>query len=78
MAFEQLAIGGLEKSSAAEGEDRGARQRGQDEVELMMLEGAEAAFAAGGEEFGNGAVDAGDLGVEIGQRAGKPGCEKIA
>ena len=37
----------------------------------MMLDGAEAAFAAGGEEFGNGAVDARDLGIEIDQRAGK-------
>ena len=78
VAVEQLAIGGLEEGSAAEGEDRWALQRGEDEVELMMLDGAEAAFAAGGEEFGNGAVDARDLGIEIGQRAGKLLCEKTA
>lgn len=71
VAAEQFAIGGLEEGSAAQGENRRAPQSGEDEVELMMLDGAESAFAAGGEEFGNGAVDAGNLGIQIDQRTGK-------
>ena len=34
----------------------------------MVLDGAEAAFTAGGEETGDGAVDARDLLIEIGER----------
>src|SRR5208282_6347654 len=78
VASEQLAIGRLEEGSAAQGEDRRALKSGEDEVELMMLDGAEAAFAAGGKEFGDGAVVARDLGVEIDQRASQLAGEETA
>jgi len=68
---EQLAIGLLKERSAAESEDRGPRQARQDEVEVRVFDGAEAALTAGGEELGNGAVNARDLLIEIDERAGK-------
>ncbi len=71
VAGEELAICGLEKCASAQGQHRGTRQARQDEVEMMMLDGAESAFATRGKQIGNRAVSARDLHIEIDKRAGK-------
>jgi hypothetical protein len=71
MAGKELAIGGLEERAATQGQHRGTPQAGKNEVKMMMLNSAEAAFTTGGKELGNGAVGARDLDIEIDERAGK-------
>ena len=68
VAGEQVAIGLLGIRSSTQGKDGRTRQGSQDEVEVIVLDGAEAAFTARGEEAGNGAVDARNLLVEVGER----------
>ncbi len=43
----EFAIGGLEEGSATQGQHRGTREAGKNEVEMMVLDGSKAAFAAG-------------------------------
>ena len=71
VAGKKLAIGGLEECSATQGEHRGPLEAGKNAIEVMVLDGSEAAFATGGKEFRNGAVDACDLDIEVDEGAGK-------
>jgi hypothetical protein len=78
VAGEQFAVGRLEERSSAQSKNRRTRQARQDEVEVMVLDGAEAAFTARGEDLWNGAVNARDLEIEIGERAAKMVGEKVS
>jgi hypothetical protein len=75
VAGEKLAVGGLEKRSATEGEHGGTRKARKDAAEVMMFDGAEATLAEVGKEAGNGTMDTRNFEVEIDERAGKAGGE---
>jgi hypothetical protein len=78
MAGEQFAIGRLEERATAQGEDRRPRQTGKYAMEMMMLDGAEAAFSTRGKQPGDLAVNALDLLIKIDQGAAKPTGEKAS
>jgi hypothetical protein len=78
VAREEFAIGGLKERASTEGEDRRPGETGEEEIEMMVLDGAEAALASGGEQIGNGAVSAGDFDIEIDERAGQPEREEAS
>ena len=67
--FKELPICLLQKGAAAQREHCRAHPWGEDAVQFVVLDGAEAAFAASGEELGNRAVDARNLLIEIDERA---------
>lgn len=71
MAGEELTIGGLDKSAAAESENRGTWEARKNALQMMMLDGPEAALAARGKQIGDGAVNARNFGVEVDERTGE-------
>jgi hypothetical protein len=76
VSVEELTIGGLKKSASAKRKNRRTRETRENEIQVMVFDGAEAAFAPGGKQIGDGSVGMRNFGIEVDERAGKLKCEK--